>query len=115
MIHTAESIQAVLKDIQSQVPLVIRNRIVKQVELTPTIKKIAKEALDSGATKEDLKVKLRNLLDTGQLDKFKYVEDKKYSKMANDIVQRLIKKAVEQGRLPKKADINKILNEKSNN
>ena len=115
MSHTAESIAKVLKEIQDSVPPAIRNRIVKKAEMTPTIKKIAKEALADGATKQELKDKLKILLDSGELDKPKYIQDDKYAKMADEIVKRGINKAIKEGRLPRKADIQKLLKDAKNN
>lgn len=106
MSHTQESIATELKRIQSLVPKNIRERIVKKAEMTPTIRKIAHEALQSGSTKQETKDKLKNLIESGQLDKPKYVEDPKYAKMANEIIQREIKKSIRLGKLPKKVNNN---------
>lgn len=108
MKHTRESVLAVLKEIQNRVPKIIRDRIVEKAELTPTIKKIATEALNSGSTKEELKIKLRGLIESGQLDKVKYVENPKYAKMATDFVKREIAKAVRLGKLPRKVDLDNL-------
>lgn len=84
----------------------IRDRIIKTAEMTPTIKKVALEALKSGETKQELKDRLKLLIESGQLDKPKYVEDPKYAKMANNIIQREINKSIKAGRLPRKVDNN---------
>lgn len=108
---TQDEITKELQRIQNMVPKMIRDKIVVEAEMTPTIKKIALEALESGDTSQELKDKLKILLDSGELSKIKYTENKKYRDIADRMITRLIKKSVKEGRLPKKININ---NEKSN-
>lgn len=104
MKHTKESIAAELKRIQGLVPQMIRDRIIEKAEMTPTIRKIALEAISSGETKQETKDKVKVLLESGELDKVKYKENSKYAKMATNIIQREIKKSIQAGRLPSKID-----------
>ena len=102
MAHTQETIAAELKRIQESVPSILRQGLVKTAMMTPTIKKVAMEALRAGATKPELKEKIKNMLDSGALDKPKYVVDPKKAKAIDDFIRRETAKSVKAGKLPRK-------------
>jgi len=99
---TQEHISATLREIYSRVPKEWRNNVVEATPLTPTMAKVVEEALKDSKFPQEKKEQLRVLQDAGYLSKQKYSENPELVKKIDNFVNREIKKAVKEGRLPNK-------------
>lgn len=111
---TKESIDKVLKDIQESVPEALRKAVVIKTPASPTMRMVVNKALEDSEFPEEKKEKLRELDAIGYFDKERITEDQKVVKQINMYVNREIKRAVKEGRLPTKkqlAELQKQWNE----
>jgi YHS domain-containing protein len=69
------------------------------------MKMVFEKALEDPNISEEKKQQVRNLLESGQLDKEVTTEDRKIAKMLDDYVIREMKKSVKAGRLPNKKQL----------
>lgn len=99
---TEEAIFGVLKEIYSRVPKAWRENAVKEVPLTPTMAMVVDKALTTRGLSPEKKEELRVLQESGYFDKKKYIEDPLIVKKIDNFVNREVKKAVKEGRLPNK-------------
>lgn len=110
---TPESIADTLREINSRVPKLLRERAIKEVKVTPTIEFVYQKFIDDGYGTPEQREKVQALLDSGVLSKTKPIEDPKVTKQIDQFITREIKKAVKQGKLPKDATpYTKVLYEK---
>ncbi len=101
---TLEQIEKVFKEIQNGVPEILRKTVVIEVEKTPAMKFLAEKMLEEGVGTPEEREQVKNLLEAGEFSKMKYVENAKVAKMIDNYINREIKKAIKQGRLPKNAE-----------
>jgi len=99
---TQEKISDTLREIYSRVPKEWRNNVVEATPLTPTMAKVVEEALKDPKFPQEKKEQLKVLQDAGYLSKQKYSENPELVKKIDNFVNREIKKAVKEGRLPNK-------------
>lgn len=105
MSFTQESISKVLREINSNIPPLLKKHAYTIQPLTPIIMKVMEEALKSDNISQDKKDEVKRLTEQGYFKKEKITENPKYVKMINEWTTRQIKKAVKQGRLPNKAQL----------
>lgn len=105
MSHTQESISKVLKEINANIPPLLKKYAYGEVSLTPTIEKVMAEALISPNISKEKKEEVQRLTDQGYFKRKKITENVKYTKMINNWTTRQIKKAVKEGRLPDKKQL----------
>jgi hypothetical protein len=111
MNHTQESIEKVLKEIQSRVPKEFLKGVVTERPLTPVMEKVVDDALASPDFPEAKKLRLQHLKDAGEFNKKTYYQSPKYAKMIDNFVNREINKAVKAGRLPNKKQLKTLQEE----
>lgn len=105
---------AVLRDIQAKIPKELLLGLVKKEKQFSTLKEVVEKALlepDDVVTPEQ-KERYRNVLDSGYLEREIDVIDKTVEQQIDDLMTYEIKKAVDEGRLPKKAPALKLKNNK---
>lgn len=108
MIFTEEQVIRELKRIQAGAPkMLVQNVVIKQLA-TPTIKRIAEEALKSEHISEEKKEEIRVLQANGHFDKELFKEDPKIIEQLNNYMAREIKKSVKEGRLPTKKQMKEL-------
>jgi len=90
-----------LERITASVPKELRDNVVKEVEMAPTVKKVLRLALESDGIDEKKKNRIRNLLESGKLDKKIYETNEDIEKQINEHLDREIEKSIKLGRLPK--------------
>lgn len=108
MTFTEAQVLAELKRIQANAPKLLVSRVVLSELATPTIKKIALEALNSDTISPEKKNHIQTLLDNGHFDKKIYTEDPKIAEQLNNYMKREINKAVREGRLPTKKQMKEL-------
>lgn len=108
---TIESIRKVLLDIQSRIPEGLRKSVVTYVEATPTMKMVMEHAASMESISQEKRDNIKKLLDAGEFSKVKPVENLKVAKQIDNFVSREINKAIKEGRLPKKRELNRLLKE----
>lgn len=108
MAFTQESISKVLRDINANMPPLLKEHAFGKISLTPTIQKVMEEALNSPNISEAKKIEVRRLRDAGYFNREKVTENPKYVKMIDEWTTRQIKKAVKAGRLPNKEQLAKL-------
>lgn len=101
---TLDQVEKVFKEIQESVPAILRKTVITEVEKTPAMKFLAEKMLEEGTGTPEEQQQIRNLLEAGEFSKMKYVENPKVAKMIDNYINREIKKAIKQGRLPKKPE-----------
>lgn len=109
---TREQIDEELKKIQATIPACYLKNVIKNKPLTPTIKKVLKEAVKDESINEEKRKEYQLLLDSGDLDQQEVVENKSVVKKINAWVDKKIAEAIKEGRLPDKEELNKILYDK---
>ena len=107
---TREQIRAELKLIQDSIPACYMKNVVKDVPVTPTIKKVAELALKEDIS-EEKKEKLKTILASGVLDAVQPTENEKIGKKIDAWVDKKIKESIKAKRLPSKKALKKILYE----
>lgn len=100
---TNEQIAEELKRIQNKVPVTWRNSVFKEVPKTPTMEFVFKKYIEDGMGTEEQRQKVQALLNTGKFSQKTIVEDPKYAKKIDEMVNREIKKSIKAGKLPKDA------------
>lgn len=113
-----EDVYKTLREIYSRVPQEWRSNVITEKSANPVMIKVIDEALADPNYDPEKKKQLQILKDSGQLDKKEYSEDPKIVKKIDNFVNREIKKAVKEGRLPTKAklqDLQKLWKEQKNN
>lgn len=102
---TKEAIDKVLKEIQLSVPEALRKAVVVRSPATPVMKMIVDKALEDPEFPEEKKQQLRELKDAGYFEKEHLGENPKIANQIENYVNREIKKAVKEGRLPNKKQL----------
>lgn len=105
MPFTQESISKVLREINANIPVLLKKHAYTEESLTPTIEKVMKEALNSPNISEEKKAEVRRLEEQGYFKRKKFTENPRYVKMINEWTKKQLKKAVKEGRLPNKAQL----------
>jgi hypothetical protein len=95
-----EKISRELAEIQSRVPKEWREKVVEEVDATPTIKMVMEKALELESVPTELKEKIQILRDNGEFTKKKIVENPKIAKLINGFILREINKKIKKGLLP---------------
>lgn len=99
---TEESIANTIKEIYARVPKEWRENAVITTPLTPTMEKVVDDALNDRRFPKEKKEALQALKDNGYFTKQKYTENTPIVKKIDNFVNREIKKAVKEGKLPNK-------------
>lgn len=102
---TQESISKVLREINANIPPLLKKNAYSETSLTPTIEKVMEEALLSENISQEKKDEVKRLKEQGYFKRKKITENPKYVKMINDWTTQQLKKAVREGRLPTKAQL----------
>lgn len=105
---TQEKIDAELKRIQSSVPKLLMDNVVKNKDASPTVKFIVEKALEDDDFPEEKKKELRLLQNTGFLDKKIPVQNDRIAKQIDNFISREITKSVNAGRLPNKKQLQEL-------
>lgn len=113
----------ILDEIKKNAPKELTDNLMHEVHQSPSIEFVVKKALTSKTISKDKKEKLKTLLDSGTISRKTMEANVDVEKQLDEYFDREIKKAIEEGRLPKpdheklKAKIKKITrkNEKRNN
>lgn len=100
-----ERISKELAEIQSRVPKEWREKVVSEVDATPTVKMVMDKALEMDSINEELKKKIQYLKDAGEFSKKRFVENPKIAKLINDFIAREINKKIKKGILPPRSKI----------
>lgn len=109
---TRESITKELKRINDSVPELLRRATLIETKATPELEMLAQKAQTDPDFPQAKKEQIQKMYDSGIFSKKRIVENAKVVKMRNDFVNRAIKKAVKEGRLPNKKQLAKLkLNE----
>lgn len=105
---TRETISQELKRIQVTMPAILREQVVKEVEvcIAPEVKMVMEKALEDPDITEEKKQRIRNVLPT--LMKKKVVENPKIAEMRDNYMTREIKRAVKEGRLPTRKKLKEL-------
>jgi cytochrome c-type biogenesis protein CcmE len=98
---TQEKITKELQRIQANAPKLLQQKVVTKSMITPNIKMVFEKALESNIA-EEKKAEVRKILASGVLEKQEYTTDEKIAKKLDSYMQRELKKAVKEGRLPSK-------------
>lgn len=99
---TQESISKVLREINANIPKHLKANAYTETSLTPTIEKVMAEAMLSDNISDEKKVEIKRLSEEGYFRRKKIRENPKYVIMIDNWVNRELKKAVTEGRLPTK-------------
>lgn len=105
---SAEQISKVLSEIQSRIPRNLIKNAVSEVKLTPTVEFVMDKALEDPKISEEKKAKIRTLKENGEFSKMTYRNNERVQKQINNFVEREIKKAIKDGRLPHRNDIKNV-------
>lgn len=105
---TRDLINKEMSRIMASRPELLVQKVVTKKSLTPTMKMVFEKALEDPNISEEKKQQVRNLLESGQLDKEVTTEDRKIAKMLDDYVIREMKKSVKAGRLPNKKQLKEL-------
>lgn len=105
---TKEQIDTVLREINSRIPKEWQEGVVKAQEITPTMSFIIDKALEDANISDEKKKELQSLKDAGYFSKKKYQDDPVIAGKINNFVNREIKKAVKEGRLPTKRKLKEL-------
>lgn len=90
-----------LQRIQESIPQELKDNLLRNAKVSPTISRITREAMKSPEMPEEKKQQFQTLLDTGLLDQEEKVENKTTIKKINKYLEGEIAKAVVAGRLSK--------------
>ncbi len=116
---TTEHIMKVLSDIQREVPLQWREKVVKEVASSPSVALVVDKALEDPDFPEEKKKALRILKEAGEFSKKRLVESPFYAKRIDVFVRRRINEEIKKGNLPPRSKMREFLpshmtNEESN-
>lgn len=106
---TEEEIFKELQRIQRSVPELLRKSVVRKTPATPTVAMVVEKALEDPDFPEEKKEELRKLKENGHFDTQNLITDPKVEKEIDAYVNREIKKAVKEGRLPNRKQLAVIL------
>lgn len=104
---TEKQIEGVLKQIQASIPQKLLDNIFIKKPVTPTIKQVAELALNENIS-EKKKQQIKDLLESGDLDRTTLEEDPITVKKIDAFVQRKIAQAVKEKRLPTKKQFKRL-------
>lgn len=105
---SAEKIAQTLSDIQKRIPKILLERSISEKKSTPTLEKMVDLALNDPNFPEEKKRGLQILKDSGDISRVIIVENKKYTKMIDNFVEREIKKEIRKGNLPPRSKIKNL-------
>ena len=105
---TKEQIDTVLREINSRIPKEWQQSVVKEQPITPTMSFIIEKALEDDNISPEKKAELQLLKDAGYFSKKKYQDDPVIAGKINNFINREIKKAVKEGRLPTKKKLKEL-------
>lgn len=97
-----EEVNQTLRDIYARVPIEWRTNAVRAKDMTPKMKMVVDKALEDADFPQDKKEQLQILKENGYFNKEQLTEDSRVIKKIDNFVNREIKKAVKEGRLPNK-------------
>jgi hypothetical protein len=97
---TLDDIAAELKKIHDSVPDEYRRQAVIEVPATPTMKMVMEKAVHMESIPKEKRDQIQNLIDAGEFDKVRSIENQKITKIIDAHVTREITKAIKAGRLP---------------
>lgn len=103
-----EQVMKELRDIYSRVPKEWKSAAVTTTSKTPQMAFIVDKALEDPNFPEEKKIQLRELKEAGTFDKQQYTENPAIVKKIDNFVNREIKKAVKEGRLPNKKKLTEL-------
>lgn len=105
---TQEKINDVLRDIYAKVPKEWRDNVVQTTPLTPTMASVVSKAIEDPDFPQEKKEQLKIFQDLGYFNKEKFAENSNLAKKIDTFVNREIKKAVKEGRLPTKKKLKEL-------
>jgi len=108
MIHTTATIEKELRRIQASIPKPLLQFVVTETAITPTMKDVVDKALEDPDFPAEKKEELRILKANGYFDRKKVRQNDNIAKQIDNYVNREIKKAVKDGRLPTKKQLKEI-------
>lgn len=108
MIHTKESIDKTLREIQQSVPALLRKAVVTKTIATPTVMFVVDKALEDPDFPQEKKDKLLELKEAGYFNKEKPTENPKVAQQIENYVARKTKEAIKEGRLPTKKQFKEL-------
>lgn len=108
MTFTPEQISKELSRIQGLIPKMLLDNVLIESKPSANLKKVAELALADPDFPLVKKQRLRLLMARGDFDKVKFIENKKISKMIDNIVNREINRSIKAHRLPPKNQIGEL-------
>jgi len=106
---TESQIYKELQRIQASVPEALRKSVVSEQDANPTVNFVVEKALEDPDFPQHKKDELLRLKEIGYFDQKEYKENEKVKKQIDAYVNREIKKAVKEGRLPTRKQLKVIL------
>lgn len=105
MLFTQDSVEKVLKEIQSRIPKAFLKGVVETKPLTPNMAMIVDKALEDPDYPADKKRQLLELKEKGEFSRQTVTQNMTMARKIDNFVNREIKKAVKEGRLPTKKQL----------
>ena len=102
---TLDKISEELKEISSRIPVSFKRNVVREVDVSPTMKFVIEKALADPDFPEDKKQALLNLRATGDLDRKEFKEDPAIVKKIDNFIEREINKKIKSGLLPHRSKL----------
>lgn len=112
---TSEHIAKVLAKIHSEVPVMWRQKVTKEVRAYKNISFVVDKALQDPNFPEEKKKALQVLKDAGEFEKTMVVEDPIWATKIDNFIGRRINEEIRKGNLPPKSKLREFLPSKSNN
>lgn len=105
---TEEYIFKTLQSIQSSVPKQLKDAVIEKTAITPTMDMIVDKALEDDSISQEKKDELSKLKEAGYFSKEKFTENHQVRVQIDNYVNREIKKAIKEGRLPNKKQLKEL-------
>lgn len=105
---TRESIAKEIAKIQQSVPELLRKNTLVEALKTPEMKLVAEKAMDDEFLPDEKRKQIKQLYDLGLFSGKTIKENPKVAKQRDLWVQREIKRAVKEGRLPTKKQLKEL-------
>lgn len=89
-----------LMDLGAQIPQELLDKVHVTKESTPTMKMVAEKALESDDVRPEIKEGMKDILDSGRLDRTYTEVDKKTAKKIDKWMEKEVKRMIKSGELP---------------
>lgn len=103
-----ERISKVLAEIQASIPKQLMDNVVTEKKRYAEFADLLEKALNDPDFPEAKKEHIRIIQKSTSLNSVEYIENPKIAKKIDEFVMREIRKAIKEGRLPKKSDIKNL-------